>query len=119
MNYWLKKINYTYKKIKLKNKIMGFGASIQKMRDKMKKAMRDKVAKVKEVAKKAEKERDDKGLTTQEYIDAKNNGTLASLPIVNSDTGNVAGSSDNTSLYLMGAVIVGLGVWYIMKKKKK
>ena len=52
---------------------MGFGASIQKMRDKMKKAMRDKVAKVKEVAKKAEKERDDKGLTTQEYIDLMRN----------------------------------------------
>ena len=97
---------------------MGWGANIKKIQDRVKKNMRDAVAKLKAAGEKAEKERIEKGLTTEEYIEAKNNGTLDSLPIVNGD--NVAGSSEtsNTSLYIMGAVLVGLLGWYIMKKKK-
>jgi len=98
---------------------MGFGTGFQKMRDRMKIAMRDKVAKVKEEAIKAEKERDDKGLTTQEYIDAKSNGTLASLPIVSGvkPLGEIGENSDNTTLYIALGLVLLVGL-YVYKSKK-
>ena len=84
---------------------MGWGDSIKKMKEKVKKKMRDRVAKIKA-------EQIAKGLTVEEYVDAKNNGTLNSLPIVNNNKTN------NTPLYI-GIGAVGLVAVYLLIKRKK
>ena len=84
---------------------MGWGDSIKKMKEKVKKQMRDRVAKIKA-------EQIAKGLTVEEYVDAKNNGTLNSLPTVNNTKTN------NTPLYI-GIGAVGLVAVYLLIKRKK
>ena len=91
---------------------MGWGDSIKKMKEKVKKQMRDRVAKIKA-------EQIAKGLTVEEYVDAKNNGTLNSLPIVNNNnTNNTPLHTNNTPLYI-GIGAVGLVVVYLLIKRKK
>ena len=93
-----------------------------KMKETMEKIKADMKAKAKIAMEKAKKEKEAKGLTTEEYIAAKKDGTLDSLPIVNPPlpgTDDTPGATtDNTAMYIMGVAIVGLLAWYIIKKKK-
>jgi hypothetical protein len=91
---------------------MGWIDKTKKMQTKMKQAMRDRIDKIKA-------EQISKGLTTKEYIDAKSNGTLSSLPIVNSNQGVIPmdNNSNYTILYI-SVFILALGGIYLYKKKK-
>ena len=95
-----------------------------KMKDRMEKFKLVNQQKVLNAIKKAEKDKKEKGLTTQEYIDAKEDGTLSSLPIVNSESPGGLNSSNevptNKTPYIIGgAVLISLIGAYLYANRKK
>ena len=90
---------------------MGLFTKMRATMDRVKKEMK---AKAKIAIAKMEKEKVEKGLTTEEYIEAKNNGTLAILPVVNNNTS----SNETTNYYIIGGIALGLVAAYVIYKKK-
>jgi LPXTG-motif cell wall-anchored protein len=89
---------------------MGLFTKMRATMDRVKKEMK---AKAKIAIAKMEKEKVEKGLTTEEYIEAKNNGTLAILPVVNNTSSN-----ETTNYYIIGGIALGLVAAYVIYKKK-
>ena len=93
---------------------MGWGDAINKIKERNKKILKDKVDKIKS-------EQIAKGLTVEEYVDAKNNGTLNSLPIVNNNNTNntnTSNTTNNTPLYIGIGAVVLVAVYLVIKRKK-
>tara|TARA_R100000908_G_C3753192_1_gene147611 strand:- start:1837 stop:2121 length:285 start_codon:yes stop_codon:yes gene_type:complete len=93
---------------------MGWFKNFDKIKSSVKQQMRDKIDRIKA---EAEKEQIDKGLSAEEYYEAKNNGTLDTLPSV--DTSNTKEETSNTALYIAIAAVGVVGIYLYLNKKKK
>jgi lysozyme family protein len=95
---------------------MGWFKNFDKIKSSVKQQMRDKIDRIKA---EAEKEQIDKGLSAEEYYEAKNNGTLDTLPSVDTSNTNSSEKTSNTALYIAIAAVGVVGIYLYLNKKKK